>query len=483
MTPDDPLLLRTRRHFFRGCGVGLGSLALASLLDEGRASATAPPAAANPLAPKPGHHPARAKRVIYLFMAGGPSQLELFDHKPKLSALHGKPVPEEFVRGKRFAFMNTFAKERPKLLATRRKFARHGKAGTWVSECLPHLAGVVDDLAVVRSMATDVFNHAPAKIFANTGSPQFGRPSMGAWVTYGIGSEAKDLPGFVVLQSGPRGPRGGAACWGSGFLPTTYQGVPFRSGGEPVLNLASPPGVTAPRQRQVLDAVRDLNSSRLADTGDPEIATRIASYEMAFRMQSSAPELIDLAKEDDKTLELYGVEPGKPSFAANCLLARRLVERGVRFVQLYHTDWDHHGSGDVNLTAGLDKVCREVDRPSAALVADLKRRGLLDDTLVVWGGEFGRTPMGEVRDSVGRNHHIDAYTVWLAGGGIKAGLNLGASDELGYAAVEDRVHVHDLHATLLHLLGLDHTKLTFKFQGRDFRLTDVSGEVVRKLLA
>jgi hypothetical protein len=482
MPPDDPLLLRTRRHFFRDCGVGLGSLALASLLYDNRASARTP-AAADPLSPRPGHYAAQAKRVIYLFMAGGPSQLELFDHKPKLNELHGKPVPEEFVRGKRFAFMDTFAKERPKILATRRKFARHGKAGTWVSECLPHLAGVVDDLAVIRSMATDVFNHAPAKIFANTGSPQFGRPSMGAWVTYGIGSEAKDLPGFVVLQSGPRGPRGGAACWGSGFLPTTYQGVPFRSGGDPVLNLTSPPGVTAPRQRQVLDAVRDLNTARLADTGDPEIATRIASYEMAFRMQTSAPELINLKGEERKTLELYGVEPGKPSFAANCLLARRLVERGVRFVQLYHTDWDHHGSGSENLTTGLDKVCREVDRPSAALVTDLKRRGLLDDTLVVWGGEFGRTPMGEVRDSVGRNHHIDAYTVWLAGGGVKAGLNLGASDELGYAAVEDRVHVHDLHATLLHLLGLDHTKLTFKFQGRDFRLTDVSGEVVRKLLA
>jgi len=302
-------------------------------------------------------------------------------------------------------------------------------------------------------------------------------------VTYGIGSESRDLPGFVVLQSGPRGPRGGAPLWGSGFLPTTYQGVPFRSGGEPILNLARPHGITPDRQRQVLDALKDLNQAHLADTGDPEIATRIASYEMAYRMQTSAPELIDIAREDKKTLEMYGAEPGKASFANNCLLARRLVERGVRFVQLYHTDWDHHGSGDINLTTGLDKVCREVDRPAAALVRDLKRRGLLDSTLVIWGGEFGRTPMGEVRDTVGRNHHIDAYTVWLAGGGVKPGLNLGASDDLGFAAVEDRVHVHDLQATILHLLGLEHTRLTFRFQGRDFRLTDVHGQVVQKLLA
>jgi hypothetical protein len=317
----------------------------------------------------------------------------------------------------------------------------------------------------------------------NTGSPQAGRPSMGAWVTYGIGSASRELPGFVVLQSGPRGPRGGAPMWGSGFLPTTYQGVPFRGGGEPILNLTRPAGVSADRQRDVLDAVKDLNAARLADTGDPEIATRIASYEMAYRMQTSAPELIDLSREDRKTLAMYGVESGKGSFARNCLLARRLVERGVRFVQLYHTDWDHHGSGDTNLTHGLDKVCKEVDQGCAALVKDLKQRGLLDSTLVIWGGEFGRTPMGEDRDSIGRNHHIDAFSMWLAGGGVKPGLNLGTTDELGYAAAEDRVHVHDLQATVLHLLGLDHTKLTFRFQGRDFRLTDVHGQVVKKLLA
>jgi hypothetical protein len=479
----DPLLLQTRRHFFGQCAVGLGSMALAALFNEGRGQAAETPQLVDPLAPKKSHFPGKAKRVIFLFMAGGPSQLELFDHKPKLASLHGKPIPDEFIKGKRFAFMDTFTKEPPKLLATRRKFAQHGQAGSWVSDSLPHIAGIVDDIAIVRSMATNVFNHAPAKIFINTGSPQAGRPSIGAWVTYGIGSMSRDLPGFVVLQSGPRGPRGGAPLYGSGFLPTTYQGVPFRTGGEPILNLTSPSGVSADRQREVLDTLKDLNSLHLADTGDPEIATRISSYEMAYRMQTSAPELIDLAREDRKTLDLYGAEPGKTSFANNCLLARRLVERGVRFVQLYHTDWDHHGSGAENLTTGLDKVAREVDRPSAALVRDLKQRGLLDDTLVIWGGEFGRTPMGEIRDSVGRNHHIDTYTMWLAGGGVRAGLNLGASDELGFAAVEDRVHVHDLQATILHLLGLDHTKLTFRFQGRDFRLTDVHGEVVKKLLA
>jgi hypothetical protein len=450
-------------------------MALASLLNEGRA--------ADPLAPRKPHFAPRAKAVIYLFMAGGPSQLELFDHKPKLNALHGKPIPAEFIKGKRFAFMDTFTKEVPKLLGTRRQFRRHGKAGTWVSECLPHIASIVDDLAVVRSLVTNVFNHAPAKVFINTGSAQAGRPSMGAWVTYGLGSSARDLPGFVVLQSGPRGPRGGAPLWGSGFLPTTYQGVPFRTTGEPILNLSRPRGISAERQRQVLDALKELNEERLAAVGDPEIATRISSYEMAYKMQTSAPELIDVAKEDKKTLQMYGAEPGKPSFANNCLLARRLVERGCRFVQLYHTDWDHHGSGAENLTTGLDRVAREVDQPCAALVKDLKRRGLLDSTLVIWGGEFGRTPMGEVRDTVGRNHHIEAFTVWLAGGGVKPGINLGATDELGYAAVEDKVHVHDLQATVLHLLGLDHEKLTFKFQGRDFRLTDVHGNVVTKLLA
>jgi hypothetical protein len=477
----DPLLLQTRRHFFHDCALGLGTLALNALLQRDQLAAAAP--LSNPLAPKPTHFPPRAKNVIYMFMAGGPSQLELFDYKPKLQELHGQPIPDSFIKNKRFAFMDSFAKQVPKLLGTRRQFSRHGKSGTWVSECLPYTAGIVDDITIVRSVATNVFNHGPAKVFMNTGSAQFGRPSMGAWVTYGIGSAAQNLPGFVVLQSGPRGPRGGFANWSNGFLPSTYQGVPLRTSGETILDLTSPKGVTPRRQRQALDALRDLNAARLADTGDPEIATRIASYEMAYRMQTSAPELIDIAKESPRTLERYGAAPGQVSFANNCLLARRLVERGVRFVQLYHTDWDHHGSGTENLDEGLDRVCREVDQPAAALVQDLKARGLLDETLVIWGGEFGRTPMGEVREKVGRNHHIDTFTLWLAGGGIAAGRSIGATDELGFSPVVDRLHVHDLHATLLHLLGLDHLKLTFRFQGRDFRLTDVAGAVAAKLLA
>jgi hypothetical protein len=476
---------QTRRHFFAECGVGLGSLALGNLLGTGRALANQvePATAINPLAPRPGHFAPRAKNVIYLFMAGGPSQVDLFDYKPELQKHHAQPIPDSFIAGKRFAFMDTFTKERPKLLATSRKFARYGDSGAWVSECLPYISGIVDDLTFVRSMATEPINHAPAKLFTNTGSTQFGRPSLGSWVTYGIGSESSDLPGFVVLQSGPRGPRGGAVNWGSGFLPTAYQGVPFRNGAEPILNLASPSGIDPTRQREVLDAVRDLNAERLETTGDPEIATRIASYEMAYRMQSSAPELIDLRGESKETLARYGADPGKPSFANNCVLARRLIERGVRFVQLYHTDWDHHGGPGQDLGESLDLVCRDVDQPCAALIRDLKSRGLLDDTLVIWGGEFGRTPMGEVHERIGRNHHVDAYTIWMAGGGIKPGISVGQTDEFGYAAVEDRVHVHDLQATILHLLGLEHTKLTYRFQGRDFRLTDVAGKVVTKLLS
>jgi hypothetical protein len=474
------LLQQTRRHFFRECGVGVGAMALGSLLGRD-APAQAP--AANPLAARPPHYRPRAKSVIYLFMAGGPSQLELFDYKPALQRLSGQPIPQSFLEGRRFAFMDSFTREVPKLLGTRRRFARHGRQGTWISECLPHLAQVVDDIAIARTVATNVFNHAPAKIFVNTGSPQFGRPSMGSWVTYGIGSESQSLPGFVVLQSGPRGPRGGALNWGSGFLPSAYQGVPFRGVGEPILNLTSPAGVSAQRQGQVLDAIRDLNAEHQGTTGDPEIATRIAAYEMAYRMQSSAPELIDIAHEPRTILDQYGAVPGQPSFANNCLLARRLVERGVRFVQLYHTDWDQHGDGGNNLAGGLDARCREVDRPCAALIRDLKQRGLLDDTLVVWGGEFGRTPMGELRDSIGRNHHIDAFTMWFAGGGTRPGITIGETDEFGFGPIEDRVHVHDVQATILHCLGLDHRRLTFRFQGRDFRLTDIHGNVVDKLLA
>jgi hypothetical protein len=440
--------------------------------------------AARAQAARPGEHfPARARSVIYLFMAGGPSQLELFDFKPRLQELDGQPVPASFLQGRRFAFMDSFTRDVPRLLGPRRRFARHGQSGTYVSEALPFTAGIVDDIAIVRSMKTEPINHAPALLFANTGSAQFGRPSMGSWVTYGLGSESRDLPGFVVLQSGQGAPSGGASNWGSGFLPAHHQGVPFRSGAAPILNVANPRGISPARQRQVLDALGDLNSAHLAETGDPEIATRIASYELAYRMQTSAPELMDISREPRRVLEGYGAQPGQRSFANNCLLARRLVERGVRFVQLYHTFWDHHGQANNDLNLPFTQICRETDQPAAALIRDLKERGLLEQTLVIWGGEFGRTPMSEVWEAVGRNHHVDAFTVWLAGGGIKSGAHLGGSDDLGFHAILDPVHMHDLQATVLHLLGLDHTRLTYRYQGRDFRLTDVSGEVVRKLLA
>lgn len=481
LTQMNSELALTRRHFFSRCGLGLGSIALASLLNPRTQGREDQDRLANPMTVRQPHFRPRAKNIIYLFMAGGPSQLELFDYKPRLVELNGQPIPQSFVEGKRFAFMGT--SHGNNLLGTRRRFARHGQSGMWVSEMFPHTATIVDEATFVRSCATELFNHAPAKLFMNTGSGQFGRPSMGSWVTYGIGSESQNLPGFVVLQSGPRGPRGGSVNWASGFLPSAFQGVPLRGQGEPILNISSRPGVTPERQRRALDAIRELNLRRLVETGDPEISTRISAYEMAYRMQSSAPELTDLSGESEATLRLYGVEKDKPSFARNCLLARRLVERGVRFVQLYHANWDSHGGPGENLEGDFERVCREVDQGQAALIKDLKSRGLLDDTLVVWGGEFGRTPMGENRDTMGRNHHIDAFTVWMTGGGVKAGAIVGQTDELGFNAVEDKVHVHDLHATILYLLGLDHKKLTFKFQGRDFRLTDVHGQIVTKILA
>ncbi|NBU74479.1 MAG: DUF1501 domain-containing protein [Planctomycetes bacterium] len=466
-----------RRHFLKGCPIGLASMALANLEARGGTDR-----AGDPLSLQPSHHSPRAKSVIYLFMAGGPSQLDLFDRKPDLNRLHGQPIPESFVKGKRFAFMNTFSKERPKLLASPRRFRQNGQSGAWISELLPNIGSVADKLTMIRSMNTNVFNHAPAKMFANTGSPQTGRPSIGSWVTYGLGSPARDLPGFIVLQSGPRGPRGGMPLWGSGFLPSSYQGVPFRSTGDPVLNLSTPAGIDRNSQERVVNTIGGLNRLHLEDQGDPEIAARTASYEMAFRMQVSAPDLIDIGRESKSTLARYGATPGQPSFAANCLLARRLVERGVRFVQLYHADWDHHGGPDINLERGLERVCREIDQPCAALVNDLASRGLLEDTIVVWGGEFGRTPMGEIRETVGRNHHIDAYTMWVAGGGFKPGIQHGETDELGFSVAKDKVHVHDLHATLLHQLGLNHERLTYRFQGRDFRLTDIAGNVVAPIL-
>lgn len=466
----DPRLL-SRRWFLQDCAVGLGAVALNQLLGP---AATAAPEAVNPLAPKKPHFPGKAKSVIFLFMAGAPSHLELFDNKPQLAKFDGTLPPPELLKGYRAAFINPNSK----LLGPKFKFARHGQSGAELSELLPRLAEVADDIAIVKSMATDAFNHAPAQIMMNTGAQTFGRPSFGSWVTYGLGSESQELPGFVVFSTGKKGPSGGNSNWGAGFLPTVHQGVQFRGSGDPVLYLSNPPGADRDLQRDTLDVLRTLNQQRLDTVGDPEIATRISSFEMAFRMQTSAPELMDLSRESKATLDMYGAEPGKPSFANSCLLARRLVERGTRFVQLFHEAWDQHG----NLVADLKKNCHDTDKPCAALVKDLKQRGLLESTLVIWGGEFGRTPMVQ-GGSDGRDHHPNAFTYWLAGGGIKPGITLGASDELGFNAVADRVHVHDLHATLLHLLGFDHTKLTHRFQGRDFRLTDVHGNVVPGLLA
>ncbi len=473
----------TRRHFFRNCGIGLGSIALAQLLNQEASAQRRSDAVridpANPLAPRPVHFPAKAKNVIFLFMAGGPSQLDLFEDKPKLRELSGQTPPESLMSGKRFAFL----KGNETLLGSKFKFGRYGQCGMELSELIPEHRKIVDEVCWLRGMTTDVFNHGPAKLFMNSGFQAPGRPSLGSWATYGLGSESSDLPGFVVLQSGPRGPRAGATLWNSGFLPTSYQGVPFRGQGDPILNLRSPDGVSRTSERRFYDTVAALNQTRLDEVRDPEIMTRINAYEMAYRMQTSARELMELDQETPETLELYGAEPGKPSFANNCLLARRLVERGVRFVQLYHTNWDHHGGPTENLDKHLPEVSREIDRPSTALVLDLKRRGLLDDTLVIWAGEFGRTPMGEVRESVGRDHHVDAFTLWLAGGGVKAGYIHGQTDELGFGVTEGQLHVHDLHATILHLLGFDHERLTYRFQGRDFRLTDVHGRVAHEIFA
>ncbi len=487
--PSNPMqdLLRavTRRHFFRQAGFGIGAAALSALLNRSLFAAGADAAAtgAGPLAPQGPHFAPKVRNIIYLFMAGAPSQLDLFDSKPRLQKLDGQPCPEDILKGERFAFIQGV----PKLLGSPYEFQKCGESGAEISELLPHTREIADEIAIVRSVHTTQFNHAPAQIFMNTGHQIPGRPSMGSWLTYGLGSEARDLPGFVVLISGENQPDGGKSCWGSGFLPTVYQGVEFRSKGDPVLFLSNPEGVSPEARRESLDALRDLNEMHLASMGDPEISTRIAQFEMAYRMQSSVPELMDISKEPASVQAMYGTEPGAASFANNCLLARRLVERGVRFVQLYHRGWDNHGTGaHDDIIVRLPKLCRETDQAAAALLHDLKQRGLLDSTLVVWGGEFGRTPMNEERNRskfLGRDHHARAFTMWLAGGGIKPGITVGATDELGYNIVEDPVDVHDLHATILHLMGIDHTRLTYKFQGRDFRLTDVSGRVIEKLLA
>jgi len=472
----------TRRTFLQQAGLGFGGIALNQLLAQSLFGANSKPQTPNPKLPaQPAAHFApRAKRVIYLHMVGAPSQLDLFDHKPELRKFHGKPCPEEFIKGKRFAFL----RGHPNIAATQFCFDRYGQSGAEISELLPHLQKVADDITIVKSVHTDEFNHAPAQLFLHTGFGRLGRPSFGSWVTYGLGSENQDLPAYVVLQSGPLA-GAGTSLWSSGFLPSVHQGVQFRSTGEPVLFLNNPAGHSQSDRRRVLDTVSQLNRAQLADVGDPEIATRISQYEMAFRMQTSVPELMDITKESPQTLALYGAEPGKASFGNNCLLARRLIERGVRMVQLYDADWDHHG----DLANRLPRKCKDVDQGMAALVQDLKQRGLLDDTLVIWGGEFGRTPMAQSDSGMGvaipkpgRDHHKEAFTMWLAGGGVKRGFTYGRTDDLGYNIVENPVHVHDLNATILHLLGLDHERLTFRYQGRDFRLTDVHGNVIKDLL-
>ena len=485
-SPGETIRLLNRRHFFGRSARGLGGLALASLLNPAlfatgsRARTSAPAPGSTPRGIiNPLHFAPRAKRVIYLFQSGAPSQLDLFDPKPRLIALNGQPMPESYTKGQRIAQLTG---QKLTCVGSRFKFQRHGKSGAELSELLPHTAQIADDIAIIRSLHTEAINHDPGVTLMQTGTSQAGRPSMGSWISYGLGSENEQLPAFVVLTSGygqdqPLLSR----YWGSGFLPSNHQGVEFRSQGEPILFVSNPKGMDGAVRRRLLDSIRELNQLKLDEVGDPEIHTRIQAFEMAYRMQTSVPELMELKGEPPKVLEAYGAEPGKSSFANNCLLARRLVERGVRFVQLYHRGWDHHN----NLPADIAKTCQNVDRPSAALIGDLKRRGLLDDTLVIWGGEFGRTPMNQgdmSNGNYGRDHHMKAFSIWMAGGGIRPGLTLGATDELGYEVVEDAVSVNDLQATLLHCLGVDHEKLTHRFQGRDFRLTDVAGEVVKKLI-
>jgi hypothetical protein len=478
MPSSDPLReaharLLSRRWFFGDCGVGLAGIAAGSLLSAEAGAAVSSGAPAGPLATRPPHFAPRAKRVVYLFQAGAPSHLELFDHKPELAKHDGKLPPAGLLEGYRAAFINPNSA----LLGPKYKFRRYGQAGIELGELLPHTGAIADDICLIRSMQTDAVNHAPAQILMNTGSQQFGRPSFGAWTLYGLGSEAADLPGFVVLTSA-KGTSGGASNYGAGFLPTVYGGIPLRSGGDPILYLSNPSGIDRRTQRASLDALNRLNSLSLGSVGDPEIAARIESYEMAYKLQASAPELLNLADEPKEVLARYGLsDPNQAGFARNCLLARRLLERGVRFVQLFHEAWDQHG----NLSKDLKKNCLDTDQAGAALVTDLKERGLLDDTIVVWGGEFGRTPMVQGGND-GRDHHNRAFTMWLAGGGIKGGHVHGTTDDFGFNVTENPVHVHDLNATLLHLLGFDHTRLTHRFQGRDFRLTDVHGTVVQGIL-
>lgn len=471
----------TRRHFLERCSLGLAGMFLSSL--ESRAADPR----ANPLVPKQPHFPPKARAVIYLHMAGSPSQLELFDYKPELIKYDGKPCPEELLKGKRFAFI----KGVPVMMGTPYKFSQHGQSGQWLSELLPHFSTVADEFTMIRSMWTDQFNHAPAQLYLHTGNPRFGAASMGSWATYGLGSENQDLPGFVVLVGPGNNPDGGKSLWGSGFLPSVYQGVQCRSHGDPVLFLSDPPGMSRSLRRKTIDAMRDLNEIQQKRAGDPETEARISQYELAYRMQISVPEVMDISREPEHIHKLYGTEPGRASFANNCLLARRLVEKGVRFVQLYQWGWDHHGSSrNEDIRYDLPDRARAVDKPIAALIQDLKQRGLLDQTLVIWGGEFGRTPMRENRGGsygsyVGRDHHPFAFTISLAGGGVKRGLSYGATDEIGYYPVGPKVSVRDLQATVLHLLGFDPYRLSYPFQGLNQRLigpTD-EGVVIKEILA
>ena len=497
MDPVTKKILQSRRDFLASSASGLGGIAVtAALAREGLLQAAPGRDLVNPNAPKSPHFAPTAKACIFLFMAGAPSQIDLFDPKPKLNELDGQPMPESLLKEVRFAFIR---KETAVLKGTGVKFQKHGECGTEVSSLLPHVAGCVDDIALIRSMHTEAFNHHPGQLMMNSGVPTFGRPSMGSWINYGLGSESENLPGYVVLTAG-RGTSGGSSNWSSGFLPSNYQGVLFRNQGDPVLNLANPAGLPHECQRLGLDGLRQLNEAHYEDTLDPDILARIVSYELAFRMQTAAPELINLSDESEKTLEMYGVnrteegwkrekgyrgyKPGVFStYARNCLLARRLVERGVRFVNLYHASWDHHN----DLDNGLGFNCMMCDQPVAALLKDLKQRGLLDTTLVIWGGEFGRTPLGENRvgakPNTGRDHHPFAFSMFMAGGGVKGGQVIGKTDDIGWNPVQDPIHINDFHATILHLFGLDHLALTHRFQGRDFRLTDVGGKVVEKLLA
>lgn len=473
-------LTQTRRHFLRDGTLALGGLAYA-LLSEGKAAPAVP---ANPFAPRPPHFAGKARRVIYLHMAGSPPHLDLFDYKPELVKHNGKDCPEQFLKGRRFAFTSGT----PKLLGTPQPFKQYGRSGAWVSAALPNIATVADDLCFIKSLHTDQFNHAPAELLLYTGSPQFGRPSMGSWVTYGLGSESQNLPGFVVLVSSGTFPSAGNSIWSSGFLPSVYQGVQCRSEGDPVLYVSNPKGMDRSMRRLSLDALRELNEIQAAELGSPETQTRIAQYEMAYRMQVAVPEVMDISREPQHVLEAYGAQPGRASFNNNCLLARRLIEQGVRFVQLHDWGWDFHGTGPgEDIRQGLVNKCRGMDQAVAALIKDLKGRGLLEETLVVWGGEFGRSPFREGRtagsQNLGRDHHPFAYTIFLAGGGIKPGITYGASDELGFDVATDKVHVHDLQATILHTLGLDHLRLTYRFQARDYRLTDVHGNLINDILA